>query len=133
MKIFDYLFYRIAKYFYRKDGSDATRAIGILTVIQGLFIGEFAIIFSRLIYGYLAVANYSKLGSKIGAGLGICLFIFNYFLYKDKYWRLADKWRNKETSLQLQIRGILVVLVILLPFMLLFWLGTTGYRNGENF
>jgi hypothetical protein len=131
MKIFDYFFYRLAKFYYRKDGIDAIRATTILSFVQGAILLELGAIIYRLIYGYSEVAKYAKSASKVGVILTAGLLVINHFLYKNKYWRFADKWRNKETLFQLQIRGWLVVLAILLPFILLLWLGTTGYRGGD--
>ena len=67
MKSFDYFFYRIAKFYYRKDGSDAIRAIAILSLIQALLVGTTITIILRLIYGYPTVAKHAKLYSDIGA------------------------------------------------------------------
>jgi hypothetical protein len=58
MVMFDYIFYRIANFFYKKDGIDAYRAISILSVMQSLVIAEVIVILLRLLFSTKAVANF---------------------------------------------------------------------------
>ena len=126
--VFDYMFYRIAKFYYKKDGVDAICTLFIVSVIQGLLFG--AIVFSvlRALYGLLETAKYTQLAGKIGIVVGILLLVFNFLRYKGKYWRFAERWKDTKTEKQRRIRGILVVVAILFPFLLLFWMGTSAYR-----
>ncbi|HEY0056437.1 MAG TPA: hypothetical protein VGB63_13870 [Pedobacter sp.] len=129
MVVFDYIFYRVAKFFYKKDGIDAMRAFVILTVIQGLMLGAIMFSILRLKYDLSQTVEYKKLSGQIGMVIFVILLLCNYLRYKGKYWRFAERWKNIETEKQRKVRGVLVVLAILLPFFLVFWMGTSGYRQ----
>ena len=129
MIIFDYTFYRVAKFFYRKDGIEATRAIATVTFIQGALLSAFLVGLLRLFYDLSDIAKFSKISSTIGLALTIIIAILNYLHYKGKYWKLANKWKDKETKRQKNFRGIFVIFMILVPFILFFWMGTSGYRD----
>jgi hypothetical protein len=117
MIVFDYIFYRLAKHYYKKDGRDGTRAIGLLTLVQ-LYL--FMVVFAPIYWNLISVegkAFFTKFIGKSGfMALGFILLISNYFIYKDKYWKLAERWRGKETPSQLRWRGIGILLAVLFPF-----------------
>ena len=57
MTVFDYVFYRIAIFFYKRDGSNAPRSIGIVSVIQILIIGEISFLVLRIFYSLSETAK----------------------------------------------------------------------------
>lgn len=128
MTIFDYIFYRVAKFFYKKDGIDAFRAVCTVSMIQGITLG--AIIFSimRLVDEFPNIIIHLKGSGQIGIVVGIIFLARNYFRYKGKYWHFAERWKNTESAQQRKLRGVLVVIAILIPIFLVFWMGTSGYR-----
>ena len=119
MKIFNYIFYRIAKVHYKLDGSEAIRAIGFLSFFQVLLLGCMLIGSMRLCYPVSETIQFSKFIGKIG---GIIVLIFmglNYKYYKNKYNIFDNKWGNTETPTQKWLRGFLVFLAILAPILFL--------------
>jgi hypothetical protein len=64
MQAMDYIFYRTAKFFYKKDGASGHRAIILLSTFQSLVIIEIVLImvFSfytrEEIYQFTSVANF---------------------------------------------------------------------------
>mgnify|MGYP001582875045 CR=1 FL=1 len=119
MNLFEYIFYRIAKFYYKRDGSTAFRAVGILSLIQLMLVVDFFLMIRVLFLHQSDVQGYVKYGRTIGIVLAIILMVLNYFYFKNKYWRLSDRWREKESEdPTLRTRGWLVVLAIILPFAL---------------
>lgn len=126
MKMFDYIFYRVAKFFYQKDGIDAFKAICTVSLIQILLLGNITYLFLRIIFGISETSKHQNIGTLIGLIFGIVLLVYNYFRYKNRYWILAKNWNNSETPTKRKIRGFLVLLAILIPIIALFWMGTSG-------
>lgn len=128
MIIFDYVFFRVAKFFYRKDGVDAFRAVCIISVIQGLIFGALLFSVLRLVYKMNEISKYKEISGKFGIALCVILLLFNYFRYKSKYWSFVERWKN-ETFQQSKVRGFLVLGIIFFSIFLVFWMGTTSYRE----
>jgi len=120
MDLFEYIFYRIAKFFYKRDGSTAIRAIGILSLIQLMLIVDFFLLIRVLFLHQADVQGFVKYGRTIGGVLAIVIVALNFFYFRDKYWRLSDRWRQKEADepALYRTRGWLVVLAIILPWVL---------------
>jgi hypothetical protein len=128
MTAFNYIFYRLAKFYYKRDGIEAPRAKGFLTLLQALIVLDIlGIIFQSLI-SLKELSKYSKLGGFTGVAIAVVLMIFNDYYYKGKYWRFADRWRNKETTSQKIIRSFLVFLAFLVPILVFLFLGTAASR-----
>jgi hypothetical protein len=128
MIVFDYMFYRLAKFFYKRDGSLAPRAIAIVTLTQVLSIAIVLTLIVRLFFDLDQTAIHAKDAGKIGGVAGIVGLVLNYIRYRKGYSKLSDRWRNAETSEQRRLRGFLVFLGILLPIALMIFLGTSSYR-----
>ena len=128
MIIFDYIFFRVAKFFYKKDGVDAFRAVCIVSVVQILLLGASFFSILRLIYNLSEISKFTQISVKFGGVFYILLLIFNYYRYKVQYWKFSQKWNN-ETFQQRKLRGIMVLGVIFLSLFLVFWMGTSGYRE----
>lgn len=126
MTFFDYIFYRIAKFYYKRDGLDSYGSIIILSIIQGLLIMEIVTILLRMTYSINEIAKYKVPipAAKIGMGLGVVLIVLNYFRYKGRYWKLSDRWREVGTPTERTVKGWLVVVAIIVPFIILILLGT---------
>ncbi|WP_285010107.1 hypothetical protein [Pedobacter faecalis] len=129
MIVFDYIFYRVAKFFYKKDGIDAFRAVCTVSMIQGLTFGAFVFSILRMIFGLSETAKHVNSSGGVGIAIGVILLTLNYLRYKGKYWRFAERWKDSETEQQRKLRGALVILAIVLPVFLVFWMGTSGYRE----
>jgi hypothetical protein len=103
--------------FYRFNGNNANRAMAILSLFQALLLGVIVLGCVRTLYPVSEISKYAKFWGKVGGGFGLVLFAFNIFHYRNKYPLLEKRWGNKETLAQSRIRGFLVVLAILFPFI----------------
>jgi hypothetical protein len=126
MTIFDYIFYRIAKFFYRRDGIDAFRAIAIVALMQTLFLAEIATLILRSMFSKEEIAKYALpiKSSYLGMVVVILFLSLNFFKYRKTYWKFSEKWKDKETPMQHEVRGYLVLLSIFAPIILLVLMGT---------
>jgi hypothetical protein len=120
MRILDYIFYRIAKFYYKKDGRSAFRAIAIISFLEGALAVNLFLIVRIIFFKQSDFEKYIKYGSFIGVCIGIFLLVFNYFHFKEKYWKLSERWREEErVDLLLRSkRGWLVIVGIVSPFLL---------------
>jgi uncharacterized membrane protein len=126
MVIFDYIYFRVAKYFFRKDGTSAPRAIAIVTVVQVLLIG--AILFT-LEKHLLRVGVSKEIAKYIGTLIAGVLLLLNYLRYKGKYFRYREKWLENEKTKDYRLKGYLVVMGIILPFLLLLLMTNNPFFN----
>lgn len=122
LTIFDYIFYRVAMYFFKRDGTHAPRAIVIVSLIQCLYLSSLIVTISRLIYSTQVTSQYSKLGGQLAGAIIVILVLLNYWRYKRWYSKFNSRWRNSETPTQKKVRGYLVFLGILFPMIIMiFW------------
>lgn len=120
MNLIEYIFYRVAKFYYKRDGSSAFRAVAVLSVMQGMLIVDLFLLIRVLFLHQSDVQDYVKYSRIIGIALAILLIALNYLHFKDKYWKLSDRWREKEKDNPTlrKTRGWLVIFAIALPFLL---------------
>ena len=57
---FEYVFYRVAKFFFRRDGSTGIRALMVLTCIQGMGPSAGILFIQRHFYSRAETAPYAK-------------------------------------------------------------------------
>ncbi|UXE67867.1 MAG: hypothetical protein KA713_04485 [Chryseotalea sp. WA131a] len=120
MNLVEYIFYRVAKFYYKRDGSSAFRAVAVLSVMQGMLLVDLLLLIRVLFLHQSDVQGYVKYGRMIGVALAVLLIALNYFHFRGKYWKLSDRWREKEKDNPAlrKTRGWLVVFAIILPFLL---------------
>lgn len=113
--IFNYTYYRITKFYYKKDGSDATTALLTITLILSLFLISIEFIIS----GYFGLDR--KISTLEIILILIVMFVFYLILrkrYENKYSSFREKW-IKETNNKKRLNGFLVILFILSPLILI--------------
>lgn len=124
MKWFDYVFYRAAIFFFKRDGSEADRAIWLVTAMQ-----VFTILNICLTYMFFAFEGYWKeYKNTFMVVFTVLLFsgyIFNRLRYRGRYEEYKIKF--KELPTQKFIRGIVIWAIIILLFWYpLFFLSVFG-------
>jgi hypothetical protein len=118
MVFFDYIWFRIAKLYIRRD-SDGITASAVLAISQGVFVGD--IIHIILKSTGSSKAFYESSFSKIEIGITLLLLVINYFNYRKKYWTLRERWKDDDKSF---LKGILVILILATPLVLAYLLIT---------
>lgn len=112
---FDYHYYRVAKFYYKRDGSDATTALISVSAVQGwlvinilLFIKELFFQDIELTYGWIVFLT-----------VMIGVLIYNKKKYKNKYSELRNRWIH-ENSKDKAINGLIIILTIIFSWLLIF-------------
>lgn len=118
--MFDYIFYRLANFFYRDDGNMAIRALAILSLTQGLFIIDITFLMLRFTYSSFIIAKYAKFSGQACAILLGLIIILNYLRYRDKFSHFQKKWGDSPTFLQ----NLSIWVSLLLPWILLYVITT---------
>ncbi len=109
---FDYIYYRLARLYFKTDGKDSIAPIALLTLIQ-IFI---CIDFLSLIYFEILSKAFSKptlrLSKFLYVFVAILLLIYNYSRYKDKFNSFDDKWNGETKGVKIT-KGIMILLFII--------------------
>ncbi|MFK7049807.1 hypothetical protein FLACOL_00454 [Flavobacterium columnare] len=116
--IFDYTFYRISKFYFKRDGTDAITSLLTLTIIMFLYLLN-AYFLIRELLNFDNKPRTTGLVDKIGiVFIMLLIYLYNRKKYKGKYFILRDIWINEEKNKK-QINGFFVVLFILSPLIFL--------------
>src|SRR5690554_4360845 len=115
--IFDYIYYRLNKFYYKWDGYNGIRSFIALSMFQTLIISNVAGIILKIIFTKEEIRNLPHF-APIVIGIFIALEVYNYFRYKGKYSTLKERWKD-ETKKQSVQRGLLVILALALPMVLI--------------
>jgi len=120
--LFDYVFYRVAHFYYKSDGRLAVRAVISVSTIQVLPISAVILFIQRLFYSRAEVAPYSRFIAVFFTAIFIVAMILNYVKYKNKYFSLRERWYSEKKSQKL-IRGIAIVAAIILSVLSVMFIG----------
>lgn len=118
MKLFDYIFYRITKAYFKWDGRSGATGIAGVTMVQSFLLIDIFFFITKL----LKVDNltpYSKTITTVAAVLILGLFAFNFYKYRESYNKLRFLWKNESES-KSTVGGVFVVFSILFPIILLY-------------
>lgn len=124
MVIFDYIYFRVAKYFFKKDGTSAQRAIAIVTVVQIFLIGTVLFALDRHLLKLGVSVDVAKYIGVLIAGI---ILLLNHIRYKGKYFRYRERWLGREIPKGYKLKGYLVVIAIFIPFLLLLLMTDTPF------
>jgi hypothetical protein len=122
IKLFDYIFYIIAKFYYKWDGSSASTAIVALSLVQALLIGSVLSSIVKIYFARNETYKYSRGLGFFGVAIFAGLFFLNNSRYKNMYIPLKNKWLN-EPPVQRFFKGISVLLLMLLSLGSMLFLG----------
>ncbi|UZT97257.1 hypothetical protein ODZ84_19010 [Chryseobacterium fluminis] len=113
---FDYHYYRIAKFYYNRDGADATTALISVSAVQGWIIVNILLFFKELFFQ----------GEKIKYGwiffliIMVGTIVYNKKKYRKKYFLLRDQWINESKGDKIK-KGILIIFTIIISWSLIFF------------
>lgn len=116
---FDYIYYRVTKRLFKRDGRTGATAIALISLMQ-LFI---MMLFLQPIYSYFVSqdirAEYAKPFGQIMGGIGLIFMYFNYKKYNGSYNKFRYYWRDEAKTARL-MKGILVIISLFLPMIIYF-------------
>ncbi|HRF34092.1 MAG TPA: hypothetical protein PLM56_11385 [Cyclobacteriaceae bacterium] len=113
MKIFDYIFYKITKAYFKLDGRTGATGIAGVTIVQCFLLADIFFFIVRLLK-IVDLTPYSKIITSIASIVILGLFALNYHRYHQRYNKLRFLWKS-ETEFQSSLGGIFVFFSILLP------------------
>lgn len=122
MSLFDYIYYRLNKVYYKWDGENgSTAAIGV-SMVQSMILGDFILLLIKVIFTKEQIMIFSEKFVFFIGFTFICFVVYNYFFrYRNKLSYQNSCWTN-ETTKQREIRGILVVVSLIIPWILLIFI-----------
>jgi hypothetical protein len=116
--LFDYIWYRIAKVYYKWD-SDGMTASAFLSLSQGVLLGNI-IHFASLRLGFYDFVYHNKnleFLSNIEVIIGFVLLFLNYRLYQKRYWICRDRWLKEGKGLSYYLKALAVLAFLILPWV----------------
>jgi amino acid transporter len=113
---FDYVYYKLAKAYYKWDKDSGSTALAGLTLMQTLMLGCLILIPERLMFPVSTTSKYTKTTGYIALIIVIIIFILNYIRYSKKYPELEERWKDESYPV---IKGALVILALAAPLIIL--------------
>jgi hypothetical protein len=113
---FDYVYYKVAKVYYKWDKDSGATALACLSFMQTLTLACLILIPERLIFPVSVTSRYSKITGYIGLVVLIVIVILNYRRYSDKYPELKERWKDESYPI---IKGTLVIIALFVPLVIL--------------
>lgn len=117
-KIFDYIYYRVNKAYFKWDGRNGITSILAVSMLQTMILADICLIIMKISFDRELLVPYAKTIAYVMVGMLGIFTLFNHFKYKDKYNTLEAQW-SSESKNQSIIKGILVFSLLLFPWILL--------------
>ena len=117
----DYNYYRVAKFYFKREGSYASTAIIHVCLIVSMAFAPVIILFLIFIYAKFEIPkgvgkNYIRIISILYCLL-IYLIISRRYKEKGIYLKLRDRWSEEDRKTKV-LRGVGVILSILVPILI---------------
>ena len=117
MILFDYVYYRLNKFYYKWDGENGTTSSIGVSMLQSLLIVNTVIVILKIC---ISKQQLQHNGENLKFGyilLFIILNIYNFkFRYNNKYALFKEYWKDETKKQKIQ-RGFMVVLALVLPWL----------------
>jgi len=118
---FDYIYYRITKFYFKWDGRNGITSIIGISMIQILIIIDVFTVIIRIFYERGDFQHIGFVKYLIVFLFGILSF-YNYRKYHNKYHSLKAYWKDEPEKVKL-IKGILVIVSLIAPWIPLIFIG----------
>ena len=120
---FDYIYYRLYKFYYKWDGEHGITAVMGVSMIQALIIGSIIVGCARLFFSNSELIQQTKVLGYSGVIILFLIIWYNYKKYKGKYLEFTRRW-NGEPKKRRLFKGILVIFFLVLSWLPLILMGT---------
>ena len=120
--LFDYMYYRIYKFYYKWDKETGITALIAVSLFQTIILADLILIILKSIYSKWEIVPYSKHLKWGAAGLYIILNLINIKYFSGKYGNFDKIW-GKENSKTKRRRGWLIILLLTFPWIIIIYLG----------
>jgi hypothetical protein len=119
---FDYIYYKLTKFYFKWDGSTGITAIVAISMIQICLVGDILAIVIRSIFERDETSLYSKYIGYSGAFLSIAFCVLNYYKYNGRYKDFRDYWQSESKSIS-DFKNVLIILSLILPWVPIILIG----------
>ncbi len=116
--ILDYTYYRIAKKYFKRDGSQSITALLTLTLIISLYI---LFLFFAVLFSFFEVTdrdNTPVWEKAIVLSIMFLIFLYNKKRYNNMYFVFRERWINESKTLKIR-NGIFVIFFMISPLILI--------------
>lgn len=118
----DYVCYRIARKYFKKDGVSSDRAIITLAFFYSLNVWNLAAVCVRLFFNRQQTSQYVTESKVIGMLILVGLYFLFWRHYKDRYLELRERYGSEPRPKKI-VNGILMMVVLLTPLLIAILLG----------
>ena len=108
---FDYIYYRIAKAYYKWDGRTGTTGIAAVTMIQMFLIIDIFALVSKFFF-----KPYVQQVSVVFILVIAIIFVFNYWKYNGSFNKFKGHWKNESEKRRIW-KGLLIALSFFIPLI----------------
>ena len=113
---FDYMFFRIAKAYYRWDGKQGITAIFTISLFYCSLLFIPLITYTRAFYGKSFLIYNESFIKPFLIILPLIILIFNTLRYWGKFDQLNEKYKNENLKSK-KLKGILIIVTLSLPWI----------------
>lgn len=118
LKAIDYMYFRIAKAYFKEDDKGASTALLGISLFQVLLVLSPVLVLIRNLCGASFIIANKTVLSVATITLQLVALCISYLRYKKIGESLNSKWANEKEP-DKTIHGVLVVLALILPFALI--------------
>lgn len=116
--LFDYIYYRSVKLYFKLEGRNGITSTILITVTQTLILLDLLLCVLTILFSREAARNNIDL-IEFSFVIGFLIFLFfNFKRYKNKYFEFKRYW-SEETSMIKFYKGVLSLIVIIIPWIVL--------------
>lgn len=122
-ELFDYIYYRVYKFYFKWDKETGITAAIALSMFQSTILWIIFIFILKLLFNKSVIIHFSKNISLGGGAVFLLLSFLNEIYYSRKVTEsLEKKWKNESLPLKRK-KGWLVFFLLLIPWIILLILG----------
>ncbi len=121
-KIFDYIFYRVTKAYFKIDGRTGATGVAAVSLMQILILLNLFFFVLKFKFGSTFISiEYRRLISMIMGLVFTSIFIFNGIKYHKKFSTLKSRWGN-ENAFRQNFRSLLIIISFLILISLIVYI-----------
>lgn len=118
---FDYIYYRLAKYYFDSDGKTGVKAICSIVLVQVVVLLDIYATLTRLVWHYKPPVHSVIKPWIICIVLVVLLTVMNYYRHRDRYDAYDEKWKN-EPQKTMVTKGSIMVFSMIVPVIVIYFL-----------
>ena len=115
-EFFAYHYYRVARFYFKRDGIGAITALISVSSVQCWIIINLLLFFEGLCSNEVEKFKYYKVLYFL---VVLSVFFLNKKKYNNKYLEYREKWKNEDFKKR-RLKGIIIVATIILSWSLIF-------------